>query len=178
MKESAPKKNSHCSFCGQRFDEALPWPRTCSNCGQTTFLNPLPVAVMLLPVEDGLLAIRRAIPPHQGMLALPGGYINLGESWQQAGAREVLEESGIALDPGGIRLFNVLSAPDGTLLVFGIAADWLVTRRSLADLPTFQSDAETSERVIIHNAQQLAFALHAQAAADFFGRENEENDDV
>lgn len=66
-------KNSHCSFCGHPFAEQQPWPRTCGNCGQTSFVNPLPVVVMLLPVEGGLLQIRRGIEPGLGKWAFPGG---------------------------------------------------------------------------------------------------------
>src|SRR6476659_9743246 len=51
-----------------------------------SWANPLPVSVVLVPVDGGLLLVRRAIPP-VGQLALPGGYINLGESWEEAGAR-------------------------------------------------------------------------------------------
>src|SRR5262245_9804473 len=114
------KKNAHCSYCGSRFDEGATWPRGCGSCGETSYLNPLPVAVLLVPVDGGLLAIRRAIPP-VGKLALPGGFIDYGESWQQACAREVREEAQLEIAPGTIREMRVLSAPDGTLLVFGLA---------------------------------------------------------
>lgn len=114
-------KNSHCSFCGERFGSEQPWPRICVNCGRTSFLNPLPVVVMLLPVDDGLVLIRRGIEPGYGKWAFPGGFINLGESWQEAGAREVLEETHIVIGPEEIREFRVRSAPDGTLLIFGVA---------------------------------------------------------
>jgi len=39
----------------------------------------------LIPVHDGLLFVRRGIEPRKGKLALPGGFINLGETWQEAG---------------------------------------------------------------------------------------------
>ncbi|HND22217.1 MAG TPA: NUDIX domain-containing protein, partial [Acidobacteriota bacterium] len=106
------KRNSHCSFCGAPFADDQPWPRVCGNCHNITFRNPIPVAVVLVPVESGLLMIRRGIEPRKGMLALPGGYVNFGESWQQAAAREVLEETGLPLDPAEISLFDVISAPD------------------------------------------------------------------
>ena len=112
-------KNSHCSYCSAAFREDQPWPRTRAHCGNTSFLNPIPVAVVLIPVDGGVLAIRRSIEPRKGKLALPGGYINFGESWQEAGAREVMEEPGLILAPGEICEFRVRSAPDGTLLIFG-----------------------------------------------------------
>jgi ADP-ribose pyrophosphatase YjhB (NUDIX family) len=156
-------RNSHCSFCGQAFEENQAWPRKCSNCGRTTYLNPLPVAVVLLPVEQGLLMIRRGVAPQIGKLALPGGYVGMGETWQEAGAREVMEETGITVDPHSIEDFRVLSAPDSTILIFGLAKP-----TTLAALPEFQPTNETSERVIITAPQELAFSLHEQAVQEFF----------
>src|SRR5512135_344187 len=115
-------QHSHCSYCGHPFEADQAWPRLCAACGNTSFVNPLPVSVVLLPVDDGLLVVRRNIEPQRGRLALPGGYINRGESWQQAGARELFEETGIVIRPEDLREFRVKSAPSGTtLLVFGVA---------------------------------------------------------
>jgi ADP-ribose pyrophosphatase YjhB (NUDIX family) len=41
-------------------------------------------------LRGGLLKVRRA---------LPGGYQMLGQTWQEAGAREVLEETGVVIFP-------------------------------------------------------------------------------
>ena len=78
------QRNAHCGYCGQAFTPDAPWPRTCAHCGQISYLNPVPVAVALVPVDDGLLIVRRAIEPGRGLLALPGGYINHDETWQAA----------------------------------------------------------------------------------------------
>jgi ADP-ribose pyrophosphatase YjhB (NUDIX family) len=157
-------KNSHCSWCGAPFPEGVPWPRTCAACGNTSYLNPLPVAVLLVPVgDDGLLLVRRAIEPKRGMLALPGGFIGVGESWQQAGAREVEEETGLRLDPAAVTLYDALSAPDGTLLVFGI-----VPPLAPADLPEFVENDETLEVVVATEPTPLAFPLHDAVAARFW----------
>lgn len=158
-------RNSHCSFCGHTFAPEQPWPRTCKRCQNTSYRNPLPVAVVLLPVDSGLLVVRRAIAPQVGELALPGGYIGVGESWQAAGARELLEETGISIDPGTIADFHARSAPDGTLLVFGLAP-----AMRAADLPPFAPNAEASERLVLPSPTPLAFSLHTEAAAAFFSR--------
>lgn len=161
-------KHAHCSYCGSRFDEGQRWPRLCHHCGEMSFLNPAPVAVLLQPVAsesgDGLLVIRRGIAPHAGKLALPGGYIDLGESWQQAAARELLEETQIEIHATAITTFDAMSAPDGTVLIFGLAPPL-----AEADLAPFEPSDEALERIILRETTQLAFPLHSSACARFFG---------
>jgi ADP-ribose pyrophosphatase YjhB (NUDIX family) len=156
-------KNSHCSHCGHPFAENQPWPRTCAKCEKMSFVNPLPVVVMLLPIDNGLLLIRRGIEPGKGKWAFPGGYVNLGETWQEAGAREVLEETHVRIDPAEIREFLVRSAPDGTLLIFGLA-----NPRSADDLPSFEPTDETTARKVSSELLDMAFQLHTEAGTVFF----------
>ena len=159
------ERNRYCSFCGNPFEVDQPWPRQCSACGQFTYLNPTPVSVVFVPVDGGLLAIRRANQPHRGRLALPGGYINLGEGWRQAGARELFEETGLEIDPAEIQLFELLDAPDGSLIIFGLAAP-----RSQSDLPAFSPNPEASERVVIYEAGELTFHIYVAAAQKYFAK--------
>lgn len=157
------EKNSHCSYCGAAFAPAQAWPRRCADCGNTSFVNPLPVAVCVLPVGDGLLVVRRAIPPHVGKLALPGGFIDVGESWQQAAARELREETGVHIDAATIADFRTLSAPDGTLLVFGVAAPVAADA-----VPAATNSTEVSELVVIREPRALAFELHTRVVGEYF----------
>jgi ADP-ribose pyrophosphatase YjhB (NUDIX family) len=157
------EKNAHCSYCGKGFGEAEPFPRTCKGCGSVTHQNPIPVAVVLVPIGDGLLTIRRGIAPHEGKLALPGGFIDAAESWQQAAARELREETGIEVDADGIKDFWVKSASDGTLLVFGESA--ALEHGSLA---AFTRTDETTERVVVTQPVELAFPLHTEAVRRWF----------
>ena len=162
----AAARHACCGFCGARFAPDAPFPRTCAACANVTYVNPLPVAVLLLPVDDGLLVVRRGIEPRKGQLALPGGFINLGESWQAAAARELEEEAQIRVSPDDVADFTVLSAPDGTVLVFGLHTRPL---RS-AELPPFVPNDEVSERTVHRAPGPLAFALHTRAADAWFAR--------
>ncbi len=159
-------KNSHCSYCGRAFEKDQPWPRKCAGCARTTYRNPIPVSVVLVPVDGGLLTVRRTIEPRKGMLALPGGFIDLNESWQQAGAREVSEETGLRLSPDELREVRVLSAPDGTVLIFSEARP-----RTRQDVASFVANDEASECVVIDHAQELAFPLHTRVVEEWFARE-------
>ncbi|MCB2056058.1 MAG: NUDIX hydrolase [Geminicoccaceae bacterium] len=47
---------------------------------------------------DRVLLIRRGKPPRQGQWSLPGGAQELGETVEEAGRREVLEETGLHLE--------------------------------------------------------------------------------
>jgi ADP-ribose pyrophosphatase YjhB (NUDIX family) len=124
----------------------------------------VPVAVLLVPVDlDGVLLVRRAIPPVG--LALPGGFIELGESWQEAAVREAREETGLEVDPERVRELRVLSAPDGTLLVFGLAPPVPATA-----LDAFVPSAEVRELVVADGPRDdLVFDLHAQVLAERYG---------
>src|SRR4051812_34328648 len=105
-------QNSFCSYCGARYQPDATWPRVCAACGETTWRNPLPVAVALLPITmpeggPGLVVVRRDIDPGRGELSLPGGFMEVGESWQEAAVRELREETGISADAADVRLFDV-----------------------------------------------------------------------
>ena len=159
------RKHSHCSYCGHPFVLEQAWPRHCSQCANVSFQNPLPVAVLLLPVDAGVLVIRRGIEPRRGQLALPGGYIEVGESWPAAAARELYEEARVTIDPATVQLFTVHSAPDGTVLIFGRGPHLLAS-----DLPAFIPTAEASERIVLTVLEELAFPLHTQVVKEFLGK--------
>jgi ADP-ribose pyrophosphatase YjhB (NUDIX family) len=148
---------AHCTFCGARFTPKQPWPRRCGACGETSYRNPNPVAVVLQPVGLGLLVVRRGIPPAEDRLALPGGFIEVDETWQEAAARELSEETGLQADPSTVRLYDTLSAPDGTLLVFGLLP-------AVATLPAFRPNDETLGLDVLTVPAELGFGLHTQVA--------------
>jgi ADP-ribose pyrophosphatase YjhB (NUDIX family) len=153
-------KFAHCGYCGVAFAGAA-WPRVCAACGETTWRNPIPVAVLVLPVGDGVLVIRRNIPP-VGKLALPGGFVDFGESWQAGAARELREEAGIELDAATIRHHSTVSTPDGgSVLIFGVAP-------ALAELPAWNANHEVTERLIVREPIELGFPLHTAVLQAWF----------
>jgi len=136
-----------------------------------TWRNPTPVAVALLPVVvadggRGLVVIRRDIDPGRGQLGLPGGFMELGESWQEAAVRELREETTITADAADVQLFDVHSGTDGgVLLVFG-----LLPERPHAELPPVTATDEATEWLVVTEPQRLVFPTHTAAMADYFAR--------
>lgn len=159
--------HAHCSYCGTNYPTDAQWPRTCTSCGETTWRNPLPVAVAILPVVTpdgvGVVVQRRDIEPARGKLALPGGFIEHGEDWREALVRELREETGLIGDATTVRPFDVHSAPaGGTVLIFG-----LLPPQPLEALPASAPTAEATEWLVVTEPTELAFSTHTQVLAEF-----------
>lgn len=72
-------------------------------------LTPL-LAVDVIILQDGkIVLIRRKNPPFQGMWALPGGFVEVGETVEAAAVREAHEETGLDVELKG--LVGVFSDP-------------------------------------------------------------------
>ncbi|MFE3092874.1 NUDIX domain-containing protein [Streptomyces sp. NPDC059248] len=159
--------NSHCGSCGTPYGPTADWPRTCPACGTTAYRNPLPVAVALQPVHDdhgtGLVVITRAVEPQTGGVALPGGFVDHRETWQEAAVRELYEETGIAAGADTVRLADALSAPTGHLLLFA-----LLPALPAESLPAPAPTPETTGRHLLHAPAELAFPLHTEAVRNWF----------
>jgi len=68
------------------------------------------VAVGAIVVRDGrVLLVRRGQPPSEGLWAIPGGRVELGETLQEAAEREIGEETGLAIRAGDpVHTFDVI----------------------------------------------------------------------
>jgi len=153
-------KDAHCSYCGRPFSSEQPWPRTCEHCGNISFRNPKPVAVILQQVDQGVVLIRRNVEPHKGKWALPGGFIDFGERWEDAAARELYEETWIMVEPDTVDLIKVANGDDGLTLLLFCRFPTLTSDL----LPAFKNTTETLDRQIVTkdtiDTFDFAFDIH------------------
>jgi ADP-ribose pyrophosphatase YjhB (NUDIX family) len=70
--------------------------------------NPVPTVDIIIEIGDKIVIIERKNPPYGW--ALPGGFVDYGETVEEAAVREAKEET--SLDLKNLRQFRVFSAPD------------------------------------------------------------------
>jgi len=87
----------HCPGCGRARTEVGTNPLNCG-CGFTFFFNPTVAAgAFLFDPAGRVLFIRRSNEPAKGLLAVPGGFIDLGETLEAGLRRELREEVGLTV---------------------------------------------------------------------------------
>ncbi len=96
---SPPSLITRCPQCGT---ESLLWPSPknfhCSECGFVLYLNIAAAVAVIVECQGKLLFGVRKNEPQRGMLDLPGGFADQGETAEDALRRELKEETGIVAD--------------------------------------------------------------------------------
>ncbi len=141
---------------------------SCPHCGAavTLYKNPIPTTDIIITVGDAIVLIKRRNPP-EGW-ALPGGFIDYGESAEAAAMREALEETSLKVQ--NLKLFGVYSDPDRdprhhtlTVVFTGESKGQPKASDDAADIGLFYRDNLPSP---------IAFD-HPKIIADFFATRNE-----
>ena len=116
--------------------------------------------------QGRLLLIRRKNPPFQGQYALPGGFVEYGETAEQAAARELAEETGLVAT--SLSLVGVYSDPGRDPRGHTVS---IAYRVRVADIvPHAGDDAAGAEFVADWQREALAFDHnHIVADALVFG---------
>lgn len=74
----------------------------CAGCGRIHYLNPLLVAAVIPEHAGQVLLLRRARPPRADTWVFPGGFVEYGETAEEAALREATEEVGITVRLGPV----------------------------------------------------------------------------
>ncbi|MGF1733799.1 NUDIX hydrolase [Photobacterium satsumensis] len=81
----------------------------CQQCGHVVYQNPTVIAGCIIEHEGKFLLGKRAIEPMMGKWSIPAGFMENGETVEQAAVREVLEETGARVDVLGP--YSIFSVP-------------------------------------------------------------------
>ncbi len=83
-----------CPFCGTK--DAFKFDGTkklkCEKCERSFYINAASATAAIIETPKGILFVRRKLEPRKGMLDLPGGFVDLHESVENAITRELAEE--------------------------------------------------------------------------------------
>lgn len=110
---------------------------------------------------ESVVLIRRANEPFKGQYALPGGFVEIGETLEQACARETFEETGLRLE--NLRLIGVYSQPDrdprGHTVTIAFLAD--------ADISEMKAGSDAARVELVENWRDAQIAFdHKNIIAD------------
>lgn len=114
-----------CPMCASKLEVSFVEGRqrlACASCSWVNYKNPLPViACLVVNPQKELLLIKRGVEPCRGSWALPGGFVEIDENPEEAGKRELKEETGITGRPGRqIGVNQHISSKYGAILMVGI----------------------------------------------------------
>lgn len=115
-------------------------------------VTPLLAADAVILFAGGIVLIKRRNPPFAGCYALPGGFVEVGETVEAAAIREAREETGLDIDLVG--LVGIYSKPDRDPRDHVVSAAFLARGRGelLAG-----SDAKMAEVFDLESLPPLAF---------------------
>jgi 8-oxo-dGTP diphosphatase len=117
-----------CPQCGGRLEKRLvkpgePQRLVCTACGFIFYLNPKLSVIAVIPMDGGVVMVRRAINPGYGLWVVPGGFVDRGEVVEDALVRETQEETYLTVRP--IRLLNIYSYPDNPTVITAYVTEYV-----------------------------------------------------
>lgn len=135
---------------------------TCPSCGSpvTQYRNPFPTVDIIIELDSGIVLIERRNEPLGW--ALPGGFVDYGESLESAAIREAREET--SLDIKGLRLLGCYSDPKRDSRMHTISVVYIATA---SGIPCAADDAR---EVAVFSLDSLPKKLcfdHARILSDY-----------
>lgn len=134
----------------------------CPKCGEPIEIhrNPVPTVDIIIETAGGIVLIERKNPPPGW--ALPGGFVDYGESLEAAAIREAREETGLKVELSG--QFHTYSDPDRDARLHTISTVFIARAQGE---PVAGDDAAAAAIFTAANLPPLAFD-HARILADYF----------
>ena len=125
-------------------------------------------AIIRIP-EKKIILIKRKNPPFQGQYALPGGFVDVGETTEEACIREAFEETNIHVKI--IKLTGVYSDPKRDPRGHTVTISYLCEPLTMNEKPMAKTDAMDLELVPIKNIESMELAFdHKKIILDSLGK--------
>jgi 8-oxo-dGTP diphosphatase len=87
-----------CPFCSLKLEPVVIGGRerlACQVCDFVNWNNPKPVTATVIPLDGGIVLVKRKVEPFVDDWCLPGGFMETAEHPAESAAREVFEETGL-----------------------------------------------------------------------------------
>lgn len=119
------------------------------------YKNPVPTVDAIIQKSSSLLLVKRKNYPFKNQFALPGGFVNEGETIEDAIVREVYEETSLVVHP--IDILGVYSDPtrDPRGHIMSVVFIVLVIR----GIPTAGDDAQEISWIPINKIDEIEIAF-------------------
>ncbi|MEM7662626.1 MAG: NAD(+) diphosphatase [Pseudomonadota bacterium] len=149
------RTHTFCAKCGgQTVVAEAGWKRVCPDCGAEHFPRTDPVAIMLA-VKDGKCLLGRQAAWPKGFYSCLAGFVEPGETPEQAGARELFEEAGIRSDPSTAEYLFSQPWPFPSSLMVG-----LILHAENEDVTIDEKEIEDAKWFSKDEARQIIFGEH------------------
>lgn len=117
------KNSSYCPRCGTMMqDHSTMTARECPHCQNLVFPRIDPCIITVVSREDGKILLAKHVQRNQNIYACIAGFIEAGETVEQAVAREVKEETGLNIK--NVRYYGSQSWPFPSQLMLGFTAEY------------------------------------------------------
>ncbi len=136
---------------------------TCPSCGSsvTQYRNPFPTVDIIIELESGIVLIERRNEPFGW--ALPGGFVDYGESLESAAVREAREET--SLEISNLRLLGCYSDPARDNRMHTISTVYIASGRGI---PRAADDAVKLATFCHNSLPKILCFDHALILADYY----------
>lgn len=134
----------------------------CEVCEFVHWDNPKPVTATLVPMESGIVLVKRKFEPYVGDWCLPGGFMEAREEPEESAQREVFEETGLHVEID--RLLGAFSPGKGinVIILFYLAkmaTGSMVAGDDASEVASFKREELPAN---------VAFELHRRMIGQFF----------
>jgi NAD+ diphosphatase len=152
-------KHRFCPNCGTRCEpESAGHVMACPGCAMHHFPRTDPAVIMLVTRGDRALLGHSQRFPKSNMYSTLAGFVEPGESLEEAVAREVLEESGVIV--GQVRYHSSQPWPFPASIMLGFYAEGLTEEITID--PDELTDARWFSRAEMRNCREHGFLLPRQ----------------